>query len=101
MPTAQRQRILNTPLIAALVALVALAAVTRWGVLRDDSAVGAGESGAGKSTIINLVSGFYFATDGSLLLDGNDMRDINLKSYRKHQAKQKHINLSSFAPHRE
>lgn len=45
-----------------------------------------GESGAGKSTIINLVSGFYFATDGSLLLDGNDMRDINLKSYRKHLA---------------
>ena len=45
-----------------------------------------GESGAGKSTIINLVNGFYFATDGSLTLDGNDMKDINLKSYRKYLA---------------
>lgn len=49
MPTAQRQRIFNTPLIAALVALVALAAVTIWVVLRDDSTVVTGESGAGNA----------------------------------------------------
>jgi ATP-binding cassette subfamily B protein len=45
-----------------------------------------GESGAGKSTILNMVIGFYLADDGKLLLDGNDMRDIDLRSYRKYLA---------------
>ena len=37
-----------------------------------------GESGAGKSTILNLVIGFNFATDGVVTIDGHDMRDIDL-----------------------
>lgn len=45
-----------------------------------------GESGAGKSTILNLVIGFNFATDGAVTIDGHDMRDIDLRSYRKHLA---------------
>ena len=45
-----------------------------------------GESGAGKSTILNLVIGFNFATDGVVTIDGHDMRDIDLRSYRKHLA---------------
>ena len=45
-----------------------------------------GESGAGKSTILNLVIGFHLAEEGKLLIDGKDMRDIDLRSYRKHLA---------------
>lgn len=45
-----------------------------------------GESGAGKSTILNLVIGFNFATDGQVLVDGEDMSKIDLRSYRKHLA---------------
>ena len=45
-----------------------------------------GESGAGKSTILNIVIGFNFATDGAVTIDGHDMRDIDLRSYRKHLA---------------
>ncbi len=45
-----------------------------------------GESGAGKSTILNLVIGFNFATDGVVTIAGHDMRDIDLRSYRKHLA---------------
>lgn len=45
-----------------------------------------GESGAGKSTILNLVIGFNFATDGKVLVDGEDISQIDLRSYRKHLA---------------
>ncbi len=45
-----------------------------------------GESGAGKSTILNLVIGFNFATAGRVLVDGKDMSKIDLRSYRKHLA---------------
>ena len=45
-----------------------------------------GESGAGKSTMLNLVIGFNFATEGRLLIDGEDISLIDLRSYRKHLA---------------
>lgn len=45
-----------------------------------------GESGAGKSTIINMVIGFIKADSGKLLIDGKDINEINLHSYRKHIA---------------
>jgi ATP-binding cassette subfamily B protein len=45
-----------------------------------------GESGAGKSTILNLVIGFIMPTFGEILVDGNNLKDINLRSYRKHIA---------------
>lgn len=45
-----------------------------------------GESGAGKTTILNLVVGFSFATEGCVLMDGEDMREIDLRTYRKHLA---------------
>ncbi len=45
-----------------------------------------GESGAGKSTILNLVNGFYLATNGKVLIDGKDLSAIDLRSYRKHLA---------------
>ena len=45
-----------------------------------------GESGAGKSTILNLVIGFNLANKGEVLIDGHDMNKIDLRSYRKHIA---------------
>ncbi|MDD5934840.1 MAG: ABC transporter ATP-binding protein [Clostridiales bacterium] len=45
-----------------------------------------GESGAGKSTILNLVIGFNKANHGKVLLDGVDMNEINLRSFRRHLA---------------
>ena len=45
-----------------------------------------GESGAGKSTILNLIIGFIKPTEGSVYLDGADLNDLDLNSYRKHIA---------------
>ena len=41
-----------------------------------------GPSGAGKTTLCNLIARFYDPTSGSMLLDGRDVRDIDLESYR-------------------
>jgi len=41
-----------------------------------------GPSGCGKSTTIQLVERFYEAIGGSVLLDGNDVRTINVQSLR-------------------
>jgi ATP-binding cassette subfamily B protein len=45
-----------------------------------------GESGAGKSTILNMVIGFYLTDRGEVLLDGKNMNDIDLRTYRKQLA---------------
>ena len=42
-----------------------------------------GPTGAGKTTIINLLMRFYDVSDGSVTLDGNDIRNITRKSLRK------------------
>ena len=41
-----------------------------------------GASGSGKTTLANLVPRFYDVTSGRVLLDGQDVRDIKLKSLR-------------------
>ncbi|MBZ0295723.1 MAG: ATP-binding cassette domain-containing protein, partial [Anaerolineae bacterium] len=41
-----------------------------------------GATGAGKSTIIKLLLRFYDVTDGSITLDGHDLRDLNLRDLR-------------------
>ncbi|MDH6696027.1 ABC transporter ATP-binding protein [Streptomyces griseoviridis] len=42
-----------------------------------------GASGAGKSTVLNLVIGFIRPTSGRLLLDGTDMNTLDLRTYRR------------------
>ncbi|AWH74736.1 antibiotic ABC transporter ATP-binding protein [Dokdonia sp. Dokd-P16] len=41
-----------------------------------------GSTGAGKSTIINLLSRFYEIDSGKILLDGTDIKDIKLNNLR-------------------
>ena len=45
-----------------------------------------GGSGAGKTTILNLVIGFIKTTEGRILIDGMDLNTLNLQSYRSHIA---------------
>lgn len=45
-----------------------------------------GASGAGKTTILNLVIGFLKSNSGSVRIDGNDINSLNLQSYRQHIA---------------
>jgi subfamily B ATP-binding cassette protein MsbA len=42
-----------------------------------------GPSGAGKSTLVNLIARFYDVTDGQVLIEGVDVRDIKLESIRR------------------
>ncbi len=42
-----------------------------------------GPSGAGKSTLVNLVIGFLRPTSGRILLDGQDMNQLDLRTYRQ------------------
>ena len=42
-----------------------------------------GPTGAGKTTIINLLSRFYDVTSGEVLVDGNNIRNVTLNSLRK------------------
>lgn len=43
-----------------------------------------GPTGSGKSTLTNLIPRFYDVTNGRVLLDGHDVRDLQLKSLRSH-----------------
>ena len=42
-----------------------------------------GPTGAGKTTIVNLISRFYDATDGSVLIDNHNIRHVTINSLRK------------------
>ncbi len=45
-----------------------------------------GPSGTGKSTIAKLLARFYDVTEGKILIDGKDVRDVTQKSLRKNMA---------------
>ncbi|MEO6350861.1 MAG: ABC transporter ATP-binding protein, partial [Candidatus Limnocylindrales bacterium] len=42
-----------------------------------------GATGSGKSTIINLIPRFYDVSDGAILVDGIDVRDVTIDSLRR------------------
>ncbi len=43
-----------------------------------------GQSGSGKSTMVNLICRFYDLSEGAIQLDGVDIRDLTLAEYRSH-----------------
>lgn len=45
-----------------------------------------GPSGAGKSTALDLLARFYEPTGGRILVDGQDLRELDVQSYRRHLA---------------
>ncbi len=45
-----------------------------------------GESGVGKSTLIDLLSGFHFPQEGSITVEGVDTKEINLNMLRREVA---------------
>lgn len=49
----------------------------------DETIALVGPTGAGKSSIINLLSRFYDPQEGSILVDGKDIRDVTLESLRE------------------
>ena len=44
-----------------------------------------GRSGSGKTTLLSLISGLERCTEGTILFDGKDLKDINLDTYRNSQ----------------
>lgn len=45
-----------------------------------------GKSGAGKTTLLNLILGMYSCTGGSILIDGINIKELDMNSYRHHIA---------------
>lgn len=42
-----------------------------------------GQTGSGKTSLVNLIPRFYDATEGAVLVDGHDVREVNLTSLRR------------------
>jgi ATP-binding cassette subfamily B protein len=55
-------------------------------IAQGEMAAFVGSTGSGKTTIISLISGFYRAQKGSVLIDGVDIREYNLGELRKRVA---------------
>ncbi len=53
-----------------------------FSVHQGESVAFVGKSGVGKSTAIDLISGFYFPTKGTVLVDGHDTRQFDLTTLR-------------------
>lgn len=51
-------------------------------VRRGETVALVGPSGGGKTTILNLIPRFYDPTEGRVLIDGHDVRDVRLSSLR-------------------
>lgn len=45
-----------------------------------------GSSGAGKTTLVNLIPRFYEVTGGTIRIDGHDVRDVTIRSLRRQVA---------------
>ena len=50
----------------------------------QETAAIVGSSGSGKSTLVNLICRFYDVSEGSIHVDGLDIRDLRIADYRRH-----------------
>lgn len=57
-----------------------------FSIAKGETIAFVGASGAGKTTLINLVIGFLRPNSGQILIDGQDLASVNLRSYRRHIA---------------
>lgn len=55
-------------------------------IKKGDTVALVGESGVGKSTFIDLLSAYHFPTEGDLIIDGVNIKNIDLNTLRKHIA---------------
>ena len=53
-----------------------------FSVKQGESVALVGPTGAGKTTIVNLISRFYDVNEGAVKIDGHDVADVTLKSLR-------------------
>ena len=53
-----------------------------WELPADGCVAFVGESGGGKTTILDLVTGLMVPTEGRVTLDGQDLRDLDLEAWR-------------------
>jgi ABC-type multidrug transport system fused ATPase/permease subunit len=53
-------------------------------ILAGESLAVVGHTGAGKSSLARLIARFYEFQDGQILLDGRDIRTLDLAQYRRH-----------------
>ena len=51
-------------------------------VKRGETVALVGMSGGGKSSLVSLIPRFYDVTEGRILLDGMDIRDVQVRSLR-------------------
>ena len=55
--------------------------------IKEGSMLGiVGRSGAGKTTLVNLISRMYDPQEGQILIDGKDIKDLSFKSLRRNVA---------------
>ncbi len=52
-------------------------------IARGESVAFVGHTGAGKSSLIKLIARYYEFQDGEILIDGRDIRSLDLNGYRK------------------
>ena len=53
-----------------------------WAVKKGSLVAIVGESGSGKSTLMDLLQRFYDVSEGSILIDGHDIRDLKIHDLR-------------------
>lgn len=57
-----------------------------FSVRAGDTVALVGSSGSGKSTLMNMIPRFYDVSEGSVYIDGQDVRDVTRSSLRKNMA---------------